>query len=552
MMMHVGSSPTNYFSGQSTIHSAANNSGVDQSFAQYNQPAIFTSVDSGAGFVVMQQPMMQQPNYNGAASPGAFVDCQNVGNVPMMWPMIPMCNTTMGQEVQWQGEGRTGPAANMTVMVPQPQSQSAPQPLQFAQNMSQHGGFVWMQPVPSWPASNIHEGMQAAEDEFKSEAQPVENQQCSVASGARRQRRQRQLLKKRMGQANPKDAARYSTEELRFAVENTQGACQIIVHGASGKLSSAASEDGASTGCSSSKLNWADAIEQESPPGSPEKLPLSWGDFRDENPLESSQQFPTHANASEQVNKKEEAGDDSLCPAAAVDPVLLSLQNVDGETFRATLDEVVSSVWWLAWTKRGSRIVQEAVEVGNIEDHKQIVGQLHGHVLEALKSPHANHVLQKCIEVMSPDQLQFAITEIQPELSFAARHRFGCRILQRLIEHGHPGQTEALISELVADAARLCKHQFGNFTIQHVIQHGSAAHRSAIARMLSQDTIRLAKHRIASYTISCALSHCAAEDVKMLTHVVLHDSAQLADLSRRQYGSFVVREAHKAARLHAN
>lgn len=39
------------------------------------------------------------------------------------------------------------------------------------------------------------------------------------------------------------------------------------------------------------------------------------------------------------------------------------------------------------------------------------------------------------------------------------------------------------------------------------------------------------------------------EDVQRLTNAVLCDEAQLYNLSRREYGSFVVREVHRAARM---
>jgi hypothetical protein len=533
----------------------------------------------------VSQLVMQQPNYSGATPPGEFANCTNVANIPMMWPM----QAVAGEEAQWS------PQAHPQWLQPQ----CASQPVQFAHNVPQNGGFIWMQPVTFWPTSS--EGMQApeatAEDQVKSTNQPKGKQQWGAGapptSGARRQRRQRELRRSsRLG--NPSSEAALHPEmagQLRRAVELTEEACQMF-RGPSGKLSSAGSEDGSSTQCSSSKLCWADASQDALAAGTPEKVPASWQDFRDECSSESSQQDHSLADAaeadppkqqnlsrrvraaaakdwqpqtsqgaaagsptanSEQVHDStslQESKDDSFFPEAAADPVLLALEDVEGETFRVTLDEVVSSVWWLAWTKRGSRIVQKAIEVGTNTDQEQIVRQLHGRVLEALKSPHANHVLQKCIEVLPPDQLQFAMTEIQLELSFVARHRFGCRILQRLIEHGDPCQTEHLISELVTDSSRLCRHQFGNFTVQHILQHGAAGHRSAIAKMLCGDTIRLAKHRIASYVISCALSHCATEDVQMLAQVVLHDAGQLADLSRRQYGSFVVREVHRVAKLH--
>jgi len=235
----------------------------------------------------------------------------------------------------------------------------------------------------------------------------------------------------------------------------------------------------------------------------------------------------------------------------SVEPMLLELGNADGANFRSTVDAVVASVWPLALTKKGCRIVQKTLEVGTAADQQQIVDQLQGRVQEALRSPHANHVLQKCIEIMPPAQMHFVLTELKAEGAFASRHRFGCRIVQRLIEHCDPSQTEELIVEVLADTARLSRHQYGNFVIQHILQHGSPHHRHIVAEVLCEDTIRLAKHRIASHVLSCAMIHCEAEDVKKLTKVVLHDAGQLADLSRRQYGSFVVREVNRAARQFA-
>jgi hypothetical protein len=515
--------------------------------------------------------MMMQASYTGSGPPGVF-------NVAVTEPTNGVFNTQ---------------AAHNTVMVPQPQC-AAPQ--QFAQNFPQtNGGYMWVQavqPMTFWSNSNSCEGMQASE--FMGKNQAAGKQQQVVAAeqtaSARRQQRQRQLKRSlRSGNAAPDGAPHpEKMQQLQRAEKNTEEAGQIF-RGRSGRFSSSSgSEDGSSTRCSD-KLLWADAFEDEFPAETLEQVPLSWGDFRDEClsqtsqrdpcladvieaefPSDSTQQGPVQgwavsrrtraaaakdfepmcSQASGQVHDNASLQDDSPCPEAAADQVLLALEDADSPTFRSTLDEVASTAWWLAWTKRGSRLVQKAIEVGTDEDQKQILGALRGRVLEALKSPHANHVLQKCIEVMSPDQLQFAVTEIQHDLTFVARHRFGCRILQRLIEHGHPCQTEGLISELVSDAARLCRHQFGNFAIQHILQHGAAAQRSAIAKMLCADAIRLAKHRIASYVISCALSHCAAQDVQMLTQEVLQDAGQLADLSRRQYGSFVVREVHRAVRLH--
>lgn len=232
-----------------------------------------------------------------------------------------------------------------------------------------------------------------------------------------------------------------------------------------------------------------------------------------------------------------------------IDPMLGELESPDAETRQFALDWVSKSFWPLALTKRGCRILQKALDVGTPVYQQQLLEHMHGQVREAMQSPHANHVLQKFVEIMPPERIQFVLAELQDQVLQVARHRFGCRILQRLIEHCAPEQTEQVIDKVLTDAASLSRHQYGNYVLQHILQHGSSTQRSTIAQVVEQDIIRLSKHRVASHVVSSAMVHCPVEDVQRLTQAVLHDSGQLAELSRREYGSFVVREVNRAARL---
>lgn len=216
---------------------------------------------------------------------------------------------------------------------------------------------------------------------------------------------------------------------------------------------------------------------------------------------------------------------------------------------QVALQWVLESFWLLAFDKQGCRIVQKAVDVGSPAYQLQLLGNLKGYVNQAVESPHGNYVLQKFIQTVPPEQIQFIVTEVHANVLYIACHRFGCRILQRLLEQCKPQQTEHLINKVLADADSLCRHQYGNFILQHILQYGSASQRSTVANMVLADIIRLSKHRLASHIVCCALTHCSKEDVQRLTHAVLHDEAQLHNLSRREFGSFVVREVHRAARL---
>jgi len=237
------------------------------------------------------------------------------------------------------------------------------------------------------------------------------------------------------------------------------------------------------------------------------------------------------------------------CFAEKLHTALVDLDSIYDWERQGTLQWVSKSFWLLAFDKQGCRVVQKALDVSTPAYQLQLLENLQGYVNSAVESPHANYVLQKFIQIAPPENIQFIVTEVQDNVLHIARHRFGCRILQRLLENCRPSQTDCLINNALADAASLSRHQFGNFILQHILQYGSQSQRSAVADVVLADIIRLSKHRLASHIVSCALVHCSREDVQRLTHAVLCDEAQLYNLSRREYGSFVVREVHRAARL---
>ena len=82
----------------------------------------------------------------------------------------------------------------------------------------------------------------------------------------------------------------------------------------------------------------------------------------------------------------------------------------------------------------------------------KLVTEFRGKVLVFINDPNGNHVIQRCIQVMSAlaktagcrgdhdlesklsDQLQFAIDDIVSNVESLSKHRYGCRVVQRAIE----------------------------------------------------------------------------------------------------------------------
>jgi hypothetical protein len=195
------------------------------------------------------------------------------------------------------------------------------------------------------------------------------------------------------------------------------------------------------------------------------------------------------------------------------------------------------------------RVIQDAVEVADTAGRLSLAMQLQGHVQEAVSSPHANHVLQKCISLIPAEQLSFVPAELAGTAAAFARHRYGCRVLERVIENFPAEQVDGLVEEVIGGTEKLCRHAFGNFVVQHILEHGTRLQQKQVAEVLRQDAVRLAKHRVASHVVKAALLHCDAEDKAGLVKALSADPTELSDLAHHHCGSFVVRELRRVGGL---
>jgi len=200
-------------------------------------------------------------------------------------------------------------------------------------------------------------------------------------------------------------------------------------------------------------------------------------------------------------------------------------------------------VWILARQKDGCRIVQAALEEGTDAERIQLAKQLHTHVWEALRCPHANYVLQKCITTMRPDHSQFIIDELMQShhgIAQAARHRFGCRVLERLLEHCQPGQVRCLINDLLADGVELCTHQYGNYVMQHVLDYGEMEYKKAVCWLMEPHVPTFGVDCYACAVLGKALqSQELNEDgscIDILVSAILRGSGLLTAMARTRHG----------------
>jgi len=231
--------------------------------------------------------------------------------------------------------------------------------------------------------------------------------------------------------------------------------------------------------------------------------------------------------------------------AALSDLVAEQLESCDRARLGVILNWLKRAALELALSACGCRVVQKAFEVAGGDDRAALVDQFRGHAVKMVESPHGNHVLQKCIETLPTNSVQFVVDELagyRGGWAALARHRFGCRVAERLIEQFPGEMIDMLMTAVIADTHTLCCHPFGNYVVQHVLEYGSKEKRAqVVAGLIQDDVVSLAQHRVANNVVEKVVELCGPEEQQTLAKAILAANGGLLAMGCSRYGSHTAR-----------
>mmetsp|Transcript_57812 Transcript_57812/g.102671 ORF Transcript_57812/g.102671 Transcript_57812/m.102671 type:complete len:378 (+) Transcript_57812:59-1192(+) len=208
---------------------------------------------------------------------------------------------------------------------------------------------------------------------------------------------------------------------------------------------------------------------------------------------------------------------------------------------------VIGRVWEFSQTAQGSREVQHAIECHTSSDELlSIAGELKGHAWDAMRCPHANHVMQKLVVESQPENLQFIIDSIvDANLCVqAARHKFACRVVQRLVQYCSQEQVSNMVGSIAESAAYVACHAFGNYVIQELLQHPN------VTRTQKLQICRDVRERLSSVcsdphgvaVLSTVMSAGPAEEGALLAEAMLAAPKLFVHLACSRHGHAAARE----------
>jgi len=118
---------------------------------------------------------------------------------------------------------------------------------------------------------------------------------------------------------------------------------------------------------------------------------------------------------------------------------------------------------------------------------------------------HGNHVIQKCIEQMPPDSVNFVIQAVEPVAKKMALHMYGCRVVQRLLEHCASTQLQKILDQILGSIPELAQDPYGNYVVQHMLEHGRKSDKSLIIGVVRDRIVEFSKHKCSSNVVEKAL-----------------------------------------------
>lgn len=98
-----------------------------------------------------------------------------------------------------------------------------------------------------------------------------------------------------------------------------------------------------------------------------------------------------------------------------------------------------------------------------------VISSLEEGVVSLIRDLNGNHVIQRCLQRLGPEDSQFVYDAACAHTMEIATHRHGCCVLQRCIDFATPVQKKLLVAEIAANALPLSqvrKSQYVQFIVR--------------------------------------------------------------------------------------
>ncbi|PUZ45906.1 hypothetical protein GQ55_8G262000 [Panicum hallii var. hallii] len=162
---------------------------------------------------------------------------------------------------------------------------------------------------------------------------------------------------------------------------------------------------------------------------------------------------------------------------------------------------------------------------------------IEGQVAEYCVHPKGSRLVQQAIEVATPEEILMVYREITPHVRSLALDVFGNYALQKILEYGPRSCKGKAISHLIRHVLPLSLHMYGCRVIQKALDVAEHDHKVAMAKRLGHKVLRCVYDQFANHVIQKCIECVPPKDIMFIFRSFC---GKAKDLSANVYGCHVI------------
>nr|POF01434.1 pumilio domain-containing protein c6g9.14 [Quercus suber] len=197
----------------------------------------------------------------------------------------------------------------------------------------------------------------------------------------------------------------------------------------------------------------------------------------------------------------------------------------------------------IALNQHGTRALQKMIEYITTAEQTQLIREaLQNDVVQLIQDLNGNHVIQKCLNHLTPTDAEFIFVAVGRNCVTVGTHRHGCCVLQRCIDHASGLQKGALVDAVIENAFALVQDPFGNYVVQYILDLAEPCFTEPLCASFLGNMAILSKQKFSSNVIEKCI-RCAGAKVKRELIREIMEPNELEILLRDSFANYVVQTA---------
>ncbi|KAH7104735.1 ARM repeat-containing protein [Auriculariales sp. MPI-PUGE-AT-0066] len=206
-------------------------------------------------------------------------------------------------------------------------------------------------------------------------------------------------------------------------------------------------------------------------------------------------------------------------------------------------ESVAQDLVTISLNMHGTRAVQKMIDFLSTQRQiRAIIVALSLHVVTLIKDLNGNHVIQKCLNKLAPEDNQFIYNAVAQNCVEVATHRHGCCVLQRCIDHASDSQRVQLVQEITYNALTLVQDPYGNYVVQYILDLNDNRFSDGVIRQFGGNVCALSVQKFSSNVIEKCIRVAEPHTRKSLIDELLNRN-RMEKLLRDSFGNYCVQTA---------